>query len=419
MAFEIIKRIFGGRRLPVPDPDEPGFHTYAQSSGLLTAIPAAYAAIGLLASTLAQLPRTVARLEDPLDDYWQADPEHPVSELLRRPSRLVDPWIFWEWMLRCLFGFGNAYSWIRRDSRGRPVELVPANCTRCQWVDGSQGSIAEYDLALWGATDNGGSRQMLRVPASEVVVLHGPGFDGLASPSPVQHAARRTLEVMDQAMGHEGRLLRGAGLRTAIQMDVALLELSNEQQQQYRDQLKRIYQDAREKGEVPVLPPGFTAASTGGMSAVDIQVIELLKWSVEDIARVWNVPLRLLHQYYEGQRVTQFEQQAVDFERWSLRGHVHRIEEQLSAKLLSHEEARDDLVIRLPTDRIRAGSWSEQVNAVDQAVAKAGVMTVNEGRRRLRLPPREDGDRLIQPKGAPAQDMASEPSSDDDEQQAA
>ncbi len=408
MAFEIIKRIFGGRRLPVPDPDEPGFHTYAQSSGPLTAIPAAYAAIGLLASTLAQLPRTVARLDDPLDDYWEADPEHPVSELLRRPSRLVDPWIFWEWMLRCLFGFGNAYSWIRRDSRGRPVELVPANCTRCQWVDGSQGSIAEYDLTLWGVTGNGATQQMLRVPASDVVALHGPGFDGLASPSPVLYTARRTLEVMDQAAVYQRQELRGRGLRTAIETDVQLLNLTPEQREQHRKVLEEVFAKAREDGTVPVLPAGFSPASTGGMSAVDIQVIDLLKWSVEDIARVWNVPLRLLHQYYEGQRVTQFEQQAVDFERWSLRGHVHRVEEQLSAKLLSREETADSLVIRLPTDRIRAGSWSEQVNSVDQAVAKAGVMTVNEGRRRLRLPPREDGDRLIQPKGAPAQDTGTQ-----------
>ena len=418
MAFEIIRRIFGGRRLPVPDPDEPGFHTYAQSSGPLTAIPAAYAAIGLLASTLAQLPRTVARLDDPLDDYWQADPEHPVSELLRRPSRLVDPWIFWEWMLRCLFGFGNAYAWIRRDAGGRPIELVPADCTRCQWVDGEQGPVAEYDLTLWGI-DNGGARQLLRVSASEVVALHGPGFDGLASPSPVLYAARRTLEVMDQAAVYQRQELRGRGLRTAIETDAKLLELTPEQREQHRKVLEEVFAKAREDGTVPVLPAGFSPASTGGISAVDIRVIDLLKWSVEDIARVWNVPLRLLHQYYEGQRVTQFEQQAVDFERWSLRGHVHRVEEQLSAKLLSREETANSLVIRLPTDRIRAGSWSEQVNSVDQAVAKAGVMTVNEGRRRLRLPPREDGDRLIQPKGAPAQDSATGPSSDDDEQRAA
>ena len=85
MAFEFVKRIFG--RLPQPDPEDPDFYSYRQPSlSSLAAIPAAYAAIGLLSSTLGQLPRIVARLDDPLDDYWVPEPGHPVSELLRSPS---------------------------------------------------------------------------------------------------------------------------------------------------------------------------------------------------------------------------------------------------------------------------------------------------------------------------------------------
>ena len=75
---------------------------------------------------------------------------------------------------------------------------------------------------------------------------------------------------------------------------------------------------------------------------------------------------------------------------------------------MSADDAAAGLVVRMPADRIRAGSWTEQVRAVDQAVAKAGVMTINEGRRLLRLPPRPDGDRLLQPKGAPTQETETE-----------
>ena len=345
----------------------------------------------------------MARIEDLLDDYWSPDPGHPVSALLRSPSRMVDPWIFWEWMFRCLFGGGNAYAWIRRDRKYRPVELVPAVCTRNEWVAGARGPVAEYDLTLWGAGD-GGVRELRGVRAAEVVTLHGPGFDGLASPSPVQYAARRTLETMDEVAAHQGSLLRGGGMRTAIETDVSLVGLKSDQQDQLSAKLRRNYQQARQRGEIPVLPPGFSVATTGGMSAVDIQTIELLRWSVEDIARVWNVPPRLLHHYHEGFRVAAFESQQADYERTSIAGHVHRVQEQLTSKLMSRDDLEMSLAVRMPTDRIRAGNWSERVNSVDQGVAKAGVMTINEGRRQLRLPDWPDGDRLLQPKGAPAQD---------------
>ena len=409
MAFSIFKRIFGGKKqVPEPDPDEPGRYVY-QSASTLTAIPAAYAAIGLLSETLAKLPRTVARIEDVLDDYWEPDLDHPVSALLWHPSRMVDPWVFWEWLFRCLFGTGNAYAWIRRDRSYRPVELVPAECTRCEWVASRRGPVAEYDLTLWGAWDGGGARELRGVRAGDVLTLHGPGFSGLASPSPVQYAARRTLEVMDEAATHQQSLLRaGGGARTAIETDKELLALTPEQRKQHRQDLQDSYTKARKEGRIPVLPPGFNAASTGGMSAVDIQVIEVLRWSVEDVARVWNVPPRLLHHYHEGFRVAAFEAQAADWERNSISGHVQRVQEQLSAKLMSRDDVEMSLAVRMPTDRIRAGNWSERVSSVDQAVAKAGVMSINEGRRQLRLPDWPGGDRLLQPKGAPAQDVGGE-----------
>ena len=150
-------------------------------------------------------------------------------------------------------------------------------------------------------------------------------------------------------------------------------------------------------------------ATTGGLSAADIQLIELLKYSVEDVGRAFGVPPRMLGHFHEGAKVaTTFEGHAVDFERWSIQEHVQRVQAQLTTKLVSADDAAAGLVVRMPADRIRAGSWTEQVRAVDQAVAKAGVMTINEGRRLLRLPPVPDGDRLLQPKGAPTQETETE-----------
>ena len=393
-------------QLPRPDPDSgPQAYTYGRGLGAsaLAAIPAAHRAIGLLASTVARLPRTAARLEDPFADEWTPAPDHPVTALLEAPSRrMPDPWLFWESLFRALFASGNAYAWIRRDPRsGRPVELVPAACRVTRWAPGP---VAQYDLILLDGLR--GLGEHITALAPDVLTLHGPGFDGLESPSPIHYAARQTLSVMALSGEHQRALLHGVNLRAAITIVPELFgKFSPEQLKQYQDQLNRRYATARRKGEIPLLSPGFGLATVGGLSAADIQLIELLKYSVEDVGRAFGVPPRMLGHFHEGAKVaTTFEGHAVDFERWSIQEHVQRVQAQLTTKLVSADDAAAGLVVRMPADRIRAGSWTEQVRAVDQAVAKAGVMTINEGRRLLRLPPVPDGDRLLQPKGAPTQE---------------
>ena len=397
-------------QLPRPDPDSgPQAYTYGRGLGAsaLAAIPAAHRAIGLLASTVARLPRTAARLEDPFADEWTPAPDHPVTALLAAPSRrMPDPWLFWESLFRALFASGNAYAWIRRDPRTRrPVELVPAACRVTRWAPGT---VAQYDLILLDGLH--GLGEHITALAPDVLTLHGPGFDGLESPSPIHYAARQTLSVMALSGEHQRALLHGVNLRAAITI---LPELHGhilpEQLQQYQDTLNQSYAAARRKGQIPLLSPGFGLATVGGLSAADIQLIELLKYSVEDVGRAFGVPPRMLGHFHEGAKVaTTFEGHAVDFERWSIQEHVQRVQAQLTTKLVSADDAADGLVVRMPADRIRAGSWTEQVRAVDQAVAKAGVMTINEGRRLLRLPPVPDGDRLLQPKGAPTQTATKE-----------
>ena len=315
---------------------------------------------------------------------------------------MPDPWLFWQSLFRALFASGNAYAWIRRDPRTRrPLELVPAACRVARW---GPGPVVQYDLTLLEGRSGLGESVTARAP--DVVTLHGPGFDGLESPSPIRYAARQTLSVMALSGAHQRALLSGVNLRTAITIAAELFgRILPEQLRQYQDTLNQNYGAARRQGEIPVLPPGFGLDTVGGLSAADIQLIELLKWSVEDIGRAFGVPPRMLGHFHEGAKVaTTFEGHAVDFERWSIAEHVQRVQAQLTTKLVSADDAAEGLVVRLPADRIRAGSWTEQVRAVDQAVAKAGVMTINEGRRLLRLPPRPDGDRLLQPKGAPTQE---------------
>lgn len=366
------------------------------------AVPAAYAAVNLLSAELATLPIEVRRRDQVVED-------HPLADLLAWPSAMMDPWQLWEFVYRALMAGGNSYCDVVR-LRGRPVELVPAVAIRAEYQSGTRGSRPAYDLELLG-DDGRGRRDRVTRFGRDIVSLHGPGFDGLVSPSPISYAARNTLAMVHKVMTHQYSILDkgvAAGVALTQATEVAKGRLSPEQIMELIERLQDGFSGARNAGKVPVLPPGMDVARMGSLSAVDLQLVDILKWSVEDIARVYNVsPIRLGH-YHEGFRVSTFEAQASDFERYTIYPLALRVGAQLNHTLLTEADVRDGYTIALDSDMLALGSLSERIKAADQAVAKAGIWTVNEGRRLTGRPDRTDGDRLMSPKGAPAQPPATD-----------
>ena len=383
------------RERPQEHESEPGYLTFPSSPltpGKLGAVPAAYAAVNILATTMAGLPRTVV-----VGNPARLAPEHPLNALFNYPMPTMDSWQFWEMFYRAGIAGGNTYALIKRDRFSRPIEIVPAICWN---TDRFSGSKVVYDLELINP-----ERTVIRAPAFNVLAVHGPGFDGFQSPSPVQYVAKNTLTLMWQVLNHQITELRaGTEQNNVLTMAESLAgELTPGQIKNIQDLVKRKYNETREKG-IAVLPPGVKPEKLlGGLSSVDMQLVELLKWSVEDVARVWGIsPIRLGH-YHEGFRVATFEQQASDFERYTIYALAKRFDAQLNQKLLVPVDLRAGYRIKTNTEMLRTGSLSERIVAAEQAVARAGLWTINEGRELTGQPPRADGDRLMSPKGAPAQ----------------
>lgn len=361
-------------------------------------IPAAQACIHILTSSLSRLSRLVAKVPEnsnPAEDEWEPSPSHYLNKLFMNPSRMISGWAFWEWFFRKLISEGNTAAIILRNATGNPIELQPCDLEAVTFDD--SGTVYMYRVKRWGFKET----EIVTDPKN-ILVLHGPGFDGLMSPSPITGAGLKTLEVMNQAIDYQNSILGGINLRSAITVDGVLSSLSPESLEEWMDLLKKQYKGARKSGSIPVLPPGFDLKSPM-TTAGDSQLIQVLKWNVEDIARVFNVPPRMIMSYEKGMRSTNsIEQQSSDFVKWSLNPHIRNFEDQATKKLLTKEEITRGLVIKMPSDALRMGSWSENIEALDQAVARAGIMLPDEARKILRLPKVDGGDKLIPPKGAPA-----------------
>lgn len=360
------------------------------------AIPAAYAAVALLSQSMARLPAVAGRVNP--EGMWEPDPDHYISVLLRYPSQAFDPWQFWEGMYRALFAGGNAFAWIRRDGR-QPVELIPCIELSSEF-DGYSGAV-KRNVQLYRKQE---LAEQKWVAGDDLVSLHGPDFDGLHASSPVTTAAMHVIDTMHLVGKHNRNSLRkGFHSRGLVEMSPDLVNSAMAEREARKDFVEE-FTGVTNAGKTPFLPPGMMWKEAGGFSSVDLQLIELLKFNVEDIARVFNVPPRLLQHFHEGARVSQvFESQSEDFTRYSIGPHAERIAHQLTKKLLTPEEVLADMEIRLDTEMLRHGTFAERAVSAEMLVTRGGILTINEGRRMLGYPPHKDGDKLLEPKGAPEQ----------------
>ena len=402
-AGDIMASI-GIGRIPTVKEQDGDWFTFVSgpsTSSPLHAVPAAYAAVNILTSQLAPLRRRVVRhTPDGIEEH----PNHPANGLMQVPSRMVDPHQCWRLVISQYIADGNGVAWLRRDFSGRTaIEIVPARIARAEWVTARNSPYARYDLELLGSERGTGGTRRVQANSRDILAFHGPGFDGLKSPSPIQYAARTILETMVQsATHHKNKVSRGLNAGIALLPREGALN-SMEQWQEALELLRTEFSGATKAGELPFLPPGIEVANMHSISNLDLALVDILKWGVEDVARVFNLsPIRLGH-FQTGMRARTFEAQAVDFERYSIMPHAEVMDAQLTRKLLSSEDIRNGLAVKTDTSAVSLGTYRERVEAAELAVTRGGIMTINEGRRMLDLPALPDGDKLLEPKGAPAQ----------------
>ena len=405
--LEFVKNAFQIDRTYVPstEPGEPFFVDSSSPDALpikSSVVPVVYAAINLMTNTMAGLPKSCAELNNPLNEFFTDLPDHPITTLLNSPNSTFDAWQFWQFVFCQLYTHGNAYIRIRRDYLGNPIELIPVILRQCR--TGVTGTRRRMHIRDYFVSDIYDLDFVHILRPRDIITLHGDGFNGVSSLSPVMVAARKSLEVIAEADAHILNALRkGINLQAAIVAEAPeLASLELKEVKTLVESIKESYTGSQSKGEIPVLPPGFTIKTLTGLSHVDLQLLDLLKWNSEDVFKIWNIPPRMLHYYHAGVRNVQgVEQHAEDFAKWTIAPEAKRVQTQLTAKLLTVADVNKNYQCRLHVERVGEGSWSNRVVAVELAVTRGGLLTPNEGRERLGYPPVAGGDEIQSPKGAP------------------
>ncbi|AER56927.1 HK97 family phage portal protein [Pseudoxanthomonas spadix BD-a59] len=243
-------------------------------------VSTAFSAVNLIAGTVASLPLHVYRRLDNGDRERAS--EHPLASILgARPNSVQTAFELREMMTAQCLLHGNAFAEIRTDAAGTVAELRPIHPRDVTVVRLANGRH-RYDVSTDGRV-----RSLL---AEEVLHLRDRSDDGLVGRSRVQ-ASRETLGGALALQAHGNRSFANSARLSGVLQTSGIL--TAEQVKRLGESWRAQYAGADNVGKTAILEGGLSFSPLS-MSNEDAQWLQAQQFSVEEVARLFNVPPVLL-----------------------------------------------------------------------------------------------------------------------------
>ena len=262
---------------------EAGVHVSAETALTCAAVKSC---VALLSETVAGLPCHVYERLPNGDKRHAAD--HPLDLVLNRTGNdETSAFNLRETLMGHVLLWGNAFA---------EIDLALAGNARALWqrdprpsrtkpVRGDDGRI------YYECRDENGTVELTAEPR-HIFHLAGLGFDGLVGYSPITHG-RQSIGTLVGAEKYAaqffGRDCRPAGIVT----------VPDYLKPEAYERTKASFNQNDERHRIQLLEGGATFAATQ-MDPGQVQLVEARRLGVEDIARIFRVPLPLLQHYQSG-----------------------------------------------------------------------------------------------------------------------
>ena len=351
-------------------------------------VSAVYRAVELRAKTIGQMAiqYQAKSLEGGnfVPSMW--GPGKRLNYLLQvEPNPIMSAASLWEQVTINRLMHGNGFVYIERDEMGEPARLWLATCA------GYDMTTETYNLTYM--TDRGPMNQV-SVPRRDV--LHFPntfreqnGFWGISTLkyafdtlSLIKTESRQALEMA--AKGGRVKLIIGEERANTPQSTIAGGLFNKDQMNAYADEINdRIYQK-----DVVALR-GLEKVQNISMSAQDMQMIEILGMSQDDVARFYATPRPLL-MMDTNSHYTTYTNATMEYLSRTIAPDSREMEDEMFRKFLGLDDfgKRRIHMCEMPLLRMDKETQAK----VDKARLESGTATVNELRRDWDMPTVEKGD---------------------------
>lgn len=340
--------------------------------------PAVAAAVNKLARQIATLPIKVYR-RDPANNDRERLIDHPLEQLLSAPAPRASDVELKEWIAMDVLLHGNSLlAKYRADPEGPPTALLPVDWPHVS-AYAQQGGPIE-----WWATTQTGEERFLRAEDSLHFKWYCPGQ--VVGVSPLAQLGV-SLRVEDAIQRYTTASFRNGARPGSALVPPAGFQWKDGEKEEVRESIKDTHGGPDSAFKVALLGGGFEW-KTISHTPVEAQLIQQRQLHREEVNAVYDVPGPLVSDLTHG-TFSNVEELFRQFYKTTLRPWLSLIEATIQTQLVNEEPAWRGVFVEFDTAEVLRGSKMEEITAAVEAFTN-GIMTSNEVRRPLNLPPIDD-----------------------------
>ncbi len=371
MIFDkFIHRVMNRTALTLDDPAvwHTGGTLFGGQAVQAMKLPAVNACIEIISDSIAKMPIYMMQSQT-----RERLPNHRILDLLAgRPTEALTAFDYRKLMESRRITYGNAYALILRGEWGEPKELLPI-------APGYMQPVLDDNGRLWYVGINPKTKEYRKFWAADV--LHYKAFtsDGLEGISYLRRGAE-TIEAALQAQKYEISFYKNGAQLTGVlttETDLASTKYKTDApsiKTQIREEWARIHSGADNAFRIAVLDHGLKYTPITSTNR-DAQFIESKSASIEDIGRLFNIPLYKLG--VGKQTYSSNEQAAIEYMQRTLAPIVSEYEQEDSYKLLLSSEREKGLQIRRNMMGELRGDWAARA-AWYKAMREIGAYSIDD-----------------------------------------
>jgi HK97 family phage portal protein len=310
-------------------------------------------------------------------------PDHSLQRLLDSPNPFWSRGDLWRAIETYLGLWGSAYWGLERDGRGQVTEIWTLRSDRMRVVPDAERYVKGFVYV------GQGQQLVPYVPEDIVWMRYFNPLDEYAGLSPIAPLRLSADMGLDALRANRNNLTNestpGVFIETA---DTPTDDEVHEFYERWESRYRGVTKVRR-----PVLLSGGMKAANLGFRPRDMEYIQSLRWSLEDVARVYGVPKPMMGDV-ERATFSNFQTARRVFWEDTIVPHLNFYQEFLQQMLLPNLGTdATGLFVEFDTSHVEALQESENDKAQRRRTyVSAGIMTINEVRREMNMPPVGWGD---------------------------